>query len=169
MCFPYYFQQHNQTLENIFQTTFQNTTKYLKIFSFPENSISEKYLFFEKYFTRTKHSLRNPIKIKIVSKVQTTKPNKMCPFCVSPRPSEQIDSEIFVYFIYLFSILTLCLITCLTVTLVGNWAHGPISIVFTIHHDSYATRKRKKKKLVMEIHLWANEVTPTFNKVANHL
>ena len=64
ICFLYYFQQHNQTLKNIFQNIFWNATKYLKIFSFPENSISEKYLFFgkylffEKYFTWTKHSLR---------------------------------------------------------------------------------------------------------------
>ena len=56
-CFLYYFQQHNQTLENIFQNIFWNATKHLKIFSFPENSISGKYLFFGKYFTRTKHSL----------------------------------------------------------------------------------------------------------------
>ena len=39
-----------QTHENIFQNNFHNTTKHLKIFSFPENSISEK------YFTWTKHS-----------------------------------------------------------------------------------------------------------------
>ena len=30
----------------------------MKIFSFPENNISEKYLFFGKYFTWTKHNLR---------------------------------------------------------------------------------------------------------------
>ena len=58
MCFLYYFQQHNQTPENIFQSIFWNATKYLKMFSFPENSISEKYLFSEKYFTWTKHNLR---------------------------------------------------------------------------------------------------------------
>ena len=52
MCFLYYFQQHNQTLENIFQSIFWNATKHLKIFSFPENSI-----FSGKYFTWTKHSL----------------------------------------------------------------------------------------------------------------
>ena len=57
MCFLYYFQQHNQALENIFQNIFWNATKHLKIFSFPENSISRKYLFSRKYFTRTKHSL----------------------------------------------------------------------------------------------------------------
>ena len=51
MCFLYYFQQHNQTLENIFQSIFWNATKHLKIFSFPKNSI------FGKYFTWTKHSL----------------------------------------------------------------------------------------------------------------
>ena len=56
MCFLYYFQQHNQTLENIFQSIFWNATKHLKIFSFPENSISEKYLLSGKYFTWTKHS-----------------------------------------------------------------------------------------------------------------
>ena len=53
MCFLYYFQQHNQTLENIFQRIFWNATKHLKIFFFPENSISGK------YFTWTKHSLSN--------------------------------------------------------------------------------------------------------------
>ena len=37
MCFLYYFQQYNQTLENIFQRIFWNATKYLKMFSFPEN------------------------------------------------------------------------------------------------------------------------------------
>ena len=58
MCFLYYFQQHNQRLENIFQSIFWNTTKHLKIFSFSKNSISEKYLFSGKYFTRTKHSLK---------------------------------------------------------------------------------------------------------------
>ena len=57
MCFLYYFQQHNQTLENIFQSIFWNATKHLKIFSFLENSISRKYLFSGKYFTPTKHSL----------------------------------------------------------------------------------------------------------------
>ena len=39
MCFLYYFQQHNQILENIFQSIFWNATRHLKIFSFPENSI----------------------------------------------------------------------------------------------------------------------------------
>ena len=57
MCFIYYFQQHNQTLENIFQNIFWNATKHLKIFSFPENSIFKKYLFSGKYFTWTKHNL----------------------------------------------------------------------------------------------------------------
>ena len=51
MCFLYYFQQHHQTLKNIFQNIFWNATKYLKIFFFFKNNISEKYLFFEKYFT----------------------------------------------------------------------------------------------------------------------
>ena len=50
MCFLWYFQKHNQTPENIFQNIFWNATKHL--FSFPENSISEK------YFTWTKHSLK---------------------------------------------------------------------------------------------------------------
>ena len=49
--FSILFQQHNQTLENIFQSIFRNATKHLKIFSFPENSISGKYLFFGKHFT----------------------------------------------------------------------------------------------------------------------
>ena len=40
MCFLWYFQQHNQTPENIFHNIFWNATKHLKIFSFPENSIS---------------------------------------------------------------------------------------------------------------------------------
>ena len=57
MCFLYYFQQHNQTLENIFQSIFWNATKHLKIFFFSKNSISGKYLFSGKYFTWTKHSL----------------------------------------------------------------------------------------------------------------
>ena len=57
MCFLYYFQQHNQTLENIFQNIFWNATKHLKKFSFPENNISGKYLFSRKYFSWTKHSL----------------------------------------------------------------------------------------------------------------
>ena len=57
MCFLYYFQQHNQTLENIFQNIFWNATKHLKKFSFPENNISGKYLFSIKYFTWPKHNL----------------------------------------------------------------------------------------------------------------
>ena len=52
-----YFQEYNQTPENIFQKIFWNATKHWKIFSFPENSIFGKYLFSGKYFTRTKHSL----------------------------------------------------------------------------------------------------------------
>ena len=51
MCFLYYFQEHNQTLENIFQSIYWNATKHLKIFSFSKNSISKKYLFSGKYFT----------------------------------------------------------------------------------------------------------------------
>ena len=46
MCFLYYFQEYNQTPENIFQNIFWNTTKHLKIFSFPENILHP-----------TKHSL----------------------------------------------------------------------------------------------------------------
>ena len=60
MCFLYYFQQHNQTLENIFQSIFWNATKHLKIFSFLENSISKK------YFTWTKLSL-NLLKLFTIS------------------------------------------------------------------------------------------------------
>ena len=50
MCFLWYFQQHNQTPENIFHNIFLNATKHLKIFSFPKNSISGKYSIFRKYF-----------------------------------------------------------------------------------------------------------------------
>ena len=39
----------------VFYIIFNNTTKYLKIFSFFENNIFKKYLFFKKYFTCTKH------------------------------------------------------------------------------------------------------------------
>ena len=42
----------------VFYIIFNNTTKYLKIFSFFKNNIFKKYLFFKKYFTRTKHSLK---------------------------------------------------------------------------------------------------------------
>ena len=41
MYFLWYFQQHNQTPENIFHNIFPNTTKHLKIFSFPENILRE--------------------------------------------------------------------------------------------------------------------------------
>ena len=51
MSFLEHFQEYNKTPENIFQNIFWNATKYLKIFSFPKNSISGK------YFTGTKHSL----------------------------------------------------------------------------------------------------------------
>ena len=37
MCFLRYFQEHNQTSENIFRNIFWNATKHMKIFSFPEN------------------------------------------------------------------------------------------------------------------------------------
>ena len=49
--FSEHFQEYNQTSENIFQKIFWNATKHRKIFSFPENNISEKYLFSEKYFS----------------------------------------------------------------------------------------------------------------------
>ena len=39
-----------QTPENIFQKIFWNVTKHMKIFSFPENSISEKWNIFRKCF-----------------------------------------------------------------------------------------------------------------------
>ena len=51
------FSECYQTHENIFFLNFHNATKYLKIFSFPENSISRKYLFSRKYFTWNKHSI----------------------------------------------------------------------------------------------------------------
>ena len=51
------FSECYQTHEIFFFLNFHNATKYLKIFSFPENSISRKYLFFGKYFTWTKHNL----------------------------------------------------------------------------------------------------------------
>ena len=59
MCFLWYFQEHNQTSENIFRNIFWNATKHMKTFYFLENSISEKYLFSGNTFTRTKRSLRN--------------------------------------------------------------------------------------------------------------
>ena len=37
MCFLMYFQEHNQTSENIFRNIFWNTTKRMKIFSFLKN------------------------------------------------------------------------------------------------------------------------------------
>ena len=37
MGFLEHFQEHNQTLENIFQSIFWNEAKHLKIFSFSEN------------------------------------------------------------------------------------------------------------------------------------
>ena len=57
MCFLWYFQEYNQTSENIFRNFFWNVTKHMKTFSFPENSISGKYLFSGNAFTRTKRSL----------------------------------------------------------------------------------------------------------------
>ena len=39
-----------QTPENIFRKIFENATKHMKTFSFPENSISEKWNIFRKYF-----------------------------------------------------------------------------------------------------------------------
>ena len=53
MCFLWYFQEHNQTSENIFRNIFWNATKHMKTFSFPKNSISKKYLFSENTFTQT--------------------------------------------------------------------------------------------------------------------
>ena len=55
--FLWYFQEYNQTSENIFRKFFWNATKYMKTFSFPKNSISEKYLFSKNAFTWTKRSL----------------------------------------------------------------------------------------------------------------
>ena len=57
MCFLWYFQEYNQTSENIFRKFFWNATKHIKTFSFPENSIFGKYLFSGNAFTRTKRSL----------------------------------------------------------------------------------------------------------------
>ena len=51
MGFLEYFQQYNQTLENIFQNIFWNATKHLKIFSFPKNIFTWKYFTLGKYFT----------------------------------------------------------------------------------------------------------------------
>ena len=51
MGFLEHFQEHNQTLENIFQSIFWNATKYLKIFFFPENIFTWNYFTSEKYFT----------------------------------------------------------------------------------------------------------------------
>ena len=53
MCFLWYFQEHNQTSENIFRNIFWNATKHMKTFSFSKNSISKKYLFSENTFTQT--------------------------------------------------------------------------------------------------------------------
>ena len=50
MIFLWYFQEHNQTSENIFWNIFWNATKHMKTFSFPKNSISGKYSIFRKYF-----------------------------------------------------------------------------------------------------------------------
>ena len=57
MCFLWYFQEYKQTSENIFRKFFWNAPKHMKTFSFPENSISGKYLFSGNAFTRTKRSL----------------------------------------------------------------------------------------------------------------
>ena len=51
MGFLKHFQEHNQTLENIFQSIYWNTTKHLKVFSFPENIFTWNYFRPEKYFT----------------------------------------------------------------------------------------------------------------------
>ena len=57
----------NLTPENIFQNIFWNATKHLKIFSFPKNSISRKYLFSRKYFTWTKHSPNPSFSCKVIN------------------------------------------------------------------------------------------------------
>ena len=80
MGFLKHFQQNNQTLENIFQNIFWNATKHLKIFSFPENSISRK------YFTWTKHSLSNGRKQRAV-KAWKKKEKE-------PRPNGPVRQEI---------------------------------------------------------------------------
>ena len=45
------FSECNKTLEYIFQSNFQNTTKHLKIFHFSKNIFTWKYFTVEKYFT----------------------------------------------------------------------------------------------------------------------
>ena len=45
-----HFQEHNQTMENIFRNTSKNTTKYLKITSILKNIFTWKYFKDEKYF-----------------------------------------------------------------------------------------------------------------------
>ena len=70
MGFLKYFQQHNQTLENIFQNILWNATNHLKIFSFPENIFTRKYFTLGKYFTFNQTSLVTSIvaiKISILS------------------------------------------------------------------------------------------------------
>ena len=57
MGFLEHFQEHNQTLKNIFQNIFWNATKHMKIFSFPEN-ISPAFILHSEFdLHRTKHSL----------------------------------------------------------------------------------------------------------------
>ena len=60
----------------VFYGIFKNTTKHQKIFSFPENSISEKYLFSGKYFTWTKHNLNTYIIIKGKCRLKKKKSNQ---------------------------------------------------------------------------------------------
>ena len=53
MGFLEYFQEYNQIPENIFQNSFWNATKHLKIFSFPENILHP-----------TKHNLNENMKLR---------------------------------------------------------------------------------------------------------
>ena len=45
-----HFQQHNKTLENIFQSIFWNVIKHSKIFSFPESILHMKIFYTRKIF-----------------------------------------------------------------------------------------------------------------------
>ena len=75
MCFLWYFQEHNQTLENIFRNIFWNATKHMKTFSFPENRI-----FSGNTFTRTKRSLKLKTMVIVFSYTQIISHdhNRMC-------------------------------------------------------------------------------------------
>ena len=60
MGFLEHFQQHNQTLEKTFQSIFWNATKYLKIFSFPENILHLKIFYTLKiYYTQPNAALNS--------------------------------------------------------------------------------------------------------------